>query len=169
MPPEVLYTPEISGMPSRVTLDFQPGGIPAATIPSVDDGTSGDWIANDRTYSARVPSRSIVTALRPDDVHRVFVGYLNIVTATGAAPNRYSLCRRHRARRADVSDRPAAPNVQATSRLVNISDPALFSSNDLTRITRELYRWFADDYDFFTILDSPARLLNRTESRDRET
>lgn len=75
MPPEVVYTAEISGVPARATLDFQPGGIPAATIPLVDDGTSGDRIANDRTYSARIPSRSIVSALRPDDVHRVFVGY----------------------------------------------------------------------------------------------
>ena len=65
----------------------------------------------------------------------------------------------------DIGDYPVvrlAQFVQATSRLVNIEDAGFFTNRDITRITREFYRAFGDDYDFLNLIYSPMRFENRT-------
>jgi hypothetical protein len=167
-PAHVLYTAEFAGTPTRVTLDFSPGGtIVATTFELRDDGTEGDRTPGDRIYSVLLPSAPLLAAIRPDDVHRLFVGFLNVFSGSAAGPRGNVFVD---VMADDVPGYPVvqlSPTAQATSRLVNIHDASYFSANDIARITREFYRWFGDDYDFFNIISAPNRFHNRTHFQVR--
>ena len=155
---------ELTATATRVTVDFEPAGSASLTIEAKDDGTGGDRVAGDRIYTAQLPVASILAALRADDVHRVGIGFLNLFNGTTNV-FRGNLF-------VDVSgpDIPPypiksfSPFVQATPLLVNIHDPAYFVASDTTRITREFYRWFGDDYDVINLIYDPQRFSNRTHS-----
>lgn len=165
-PAQVLFLAEVTGDPSRVTLDFSPGQVGAATpIDLHDDGRDGDRVAGDRVYSVLLPSANILNATKADDVHRVFVGFLNLFNGTTSVfrGNIFTDVYTSEAGRYPIAQ--LSPTIQATTRLVNIHDPAYFTSGDIARVTREFYRWFGDDYDFFDIVYHPARFQNRTHFR----
>ena len=154
---------ELTVAATRVTVDFSPLGT-SLTIEAKDDGTAGDRIAGDRVYTAPLPVANILGAVQVNDVHRVFIGFLNLFNGTTSV-FRGNLF-------VDVfgSDVPSypirsfSPFVQATPLLVNIHDPAFFTSPDTSRITKEFYRWFGDDYDVVNLIADPQRFANRTHS-----
>ena len=157
------YEVKIAGSPTRVELKPEVGF--AAALPNeielYDDGSQGDRIPGDGIYTALLQAEDIVDALAVDDVQRVFVGFLHVIGAS--TTRRINVF-------ADVyadslgqwAIQRLSPDMQATKRLVNIYDPAFFAFYDLTRITNEFYRWFADDYDFLNIIFTPSPLQNRT-------
>ena len=71
----------VTGAPTRVTLDLSIGPSPA-TVEQHDDGTSGDRVSGDPIYGALLSAADIIAAMRADDVHRAFVGFLNLFGTT---------------------------------------------------------------------------------------
>ena len=161
----VLMEVETTGaVPSRVTLEAGGGAITTLVVLS-DDGTGGDRVAGDRTYTCQLNAAQIVAAMRADDVHRVFLGFLNLSTGSrfnifadvyGADAGTYPITR-------------LSQFVQVTPRLVNIQDPAYFVSNDPAHVTQEFYRWFGDDFDVLNLIYSPERFQNRNHFTVKNT
>lgn len=164
----LLIEAEMTGAPSRLTIDFNPAGTTSSEIALRDDGAEGDRVAGDRTYSVRVPVAPILAARTPDDVHRVFIGFLNVFN--GDARTRYNLF-------VDVytslvGEYPVSrlsQFVQATTRVVNIHDAAFFASRSHTGIIREFYRLFPDNYDILNLVYEPQRFDNRTHATIKNT
>ncbi|HKW02073.1 MAG TPA: hypothetical protein VJN96_19785 [Vicinamibacterales bacterium] len=160
----VLMEVETTGtVPSQVTLE--PGGAITTTIVLRDDGAGGDRVAGDRTYTCQLNAAQIVAAMRADDVHRVFLGFLNLSTGSrsnifvdvyGADAGTYPITR-------------LSQFVQVTPRLVNIQDPTYFVSNDPAHVTQEFYRWFGDDFDVLNLIYSPERFQNRNHFTVKNT
>lgn len=160
----VLLEVELSGIPTRVNVEFQPLGSATTILELNDAGSGGDRVAGDRTYSVRLPVAPIQDALRADDVHRVFIGFLNLFNgATNVfRGNLFVDVYASSAGTAPVAR--LSQFVQATSRIVNIHDPAYFLSLDPARVTQEFYRWFGDTYDVINLVYDPQRFQNRTHS-----
>ena len=78
----LLVEVEASGAQTQVTIDFNPAGTASRSIDLKDDGTGGDRAAGDQVYSVQLPAGPIVSALAADDVHRVFIGFLNLFIGT---------------------------------------------------------------------------------------
>src|SRR5262249_13080628 len=109
----------------------------------------------------------ILNATRADDVHRVFVGFLNLFNGAASVFRGNIFADVYTSEAGAYPIAQLSPTVQATSRLVNIQDPAYFTSGDIARVTRDFYRWFGDDYDFLDIIYYPARFQNRTHFQVR--
>jgi hypothetical protein len=160
----LLLEAELTATATRVTVDFSPAGSASVTLDARDDGTDGDRVAGDRIYTVQLPVAGILAALRADDVHRVAIGFLNLFNGT---TNVFRGNLFVDVSGPDIPDYPIttfSPFVQATPLLVNIHDPAYFVASDTTRITREFYRWFGDDYDVLNLIYDPQRFSNRTHS-----
>lgn len=156
----VLLKAEIAGQPTRVTLDLNIAA--RETLDLKDDGRDGDERAGDGVYTVRLAPADLVRAMQPADVQRVFVGFLNVFNgATNVLRgNMFADVYTN-----DVDTTAIArlsPDVQITSRLVNINDPTFFADFSLTRIAQQFYRLFADEYDFLNIISTPARFANRS-------
>src|SRR5262245_30106258 len=80
-PAQVLFVAEISGQPTRVTLESTNGAI-LTILELRDDGTNGDRVAGDHAYSVLVPTAPILAVMGDSDVHRVFLGFLNLLAGT---------------------------------------------------------------------------------------
>lgn len=140
----VVLSRELRGT-SRVDLDFR------------DDGAGGDRVAGDNVYTLSVAATSIMAALVPNDVQRVNVGFIRVLSGatevvTGAV-------------QVDVYSPPVpvapiyrlTPGVQMTEHLVNIHDPQFHSDLDVNRVMATFYTLFADDYDQFNVIWLPSR------------
>jgi hypothetical protein len=165
-PAQALFVAEISGQPTRVTLELGNGATPTV-LELRDDGTNGDRVAGDKAYSVLVPTAPLLAAMVDSDVHRVFVGFLNLAAGTTTVFRGNIFVDVYTPEVGVYSVARISPDVQATTRLVNINDPASFPTVDLQRITREFYRWFGDDYDFLNVIYAPARFQNRTHFQVR--
>src|SRR5215831_4611000 len=160
----VLMEVETTGTPTQVALESG-GGSLTATVALKDDGTGGDRVAGDRIYSCQLDAAPIVGAMRADDVHRVFVGFLNLFAGSrfnifidvyGDDAGTYPITR-------------LSQFVQTTTRVVNIQDPAYFVGLDPAHVTQEFYRWFGDDFDVLNLVYSPERFLNRNHFTVKNT
>lgn len=161
-PPQVPFEAATSGQPTRVTLDLAVGT--PRTVDLRDDGANGDRVAGDRIYTVLISSADIVSAMQPDDVHRVFVGYLNLFNGATVAQRLNVFADVYAD---DVGRFPIArlsQFAQATSKLVNIQDATYFLSGDASHVTEAFYRLFGDDYDFLNLIYQPTRPLNPTHA-----
>jgi hypothetical protein len=157
----VLLQVAVSGTPTAVRIDPGPGSAESAAILLHDDGANGDKIARDHVYSAQLQPGPILAALRPDDVHRVFLGYLDLFVGT---TNVLRLNLFTAVSGADVPPQPIAqlsPSIQAAPHIVNIAEPAFFQTFIPSLVTRDFYQVFGDDYDFIALISSPSRVANR--------
>lgn len=108
----VLLEVELSGVPTRVNLEFQPLGSATTILELNDAGSGGDRVAGDRTYSVRLSVAPIQNALRADDVHRVFIGFLNLFNGSRSLPDGIVA-----ARSGANADRLRRPGRRRTARL----------------------------------------------------
>ena len=143
-----------------MSLDLDAGG----TLEMKDDGTGGDRRAGDGVFTARVPAPAIVGALRPDDVQRVFVGFLNVFAGTTSVFRGNMFADVYTADIGTTTIAQLAPDVQATSRLVNLVDPLFLTDGNARRVAQAFYRYFDDGFDFLNIVSAPARFANRTHT-----
>ena len=165
----IVVEAEISGSPSRVTIDFNPAGTSNSEIALRDDGAAPDRRAGDRIYSARLPIAPIVGARTADDANRVFIGYLNVFSGE-ARLGRYNLF--VDLYTPDIGEYPItrlSQFVQATTRVVNIHDASYFASRNPQSVIREFYRSFPDDYDVLNLVYMPQRFENRTHTVIKNT
>lgn len=159
----VLFEVEVAGQPTRVNLEYQPQG--ASTVIELrDDGAGGDRRAGDSIWTAQLQVLPIIAARRADDVHRVFIGFLNLFSGTTNVFRGNMFISVHTPDLGTPGITRVSQFVQATSRVVNIQDAGYFVNRDAARITREFYRWFGDDYDILNLIYEPSRFANRTHS-----
>ena len=156
----VLLEASVTGAPSRVSLELNTG----VTIEMKDDGSGGDRRAGDGVFTASVPAATILSSLRSDDVQRVFVGFLNVFNGSTSVLRGNMFADIHTADVGTSSIAQLAPDVQVTSRLVNIVDPPFFADSNVRRIAQIFYRYFGDSYDFLNVIAAPSRFANRTHS-----
>ena len=156
---------ELTGQaPTRVTLEYQPAGT-SSLIELRDDGTGGDRRAADGIWTAQFPVVPILAARRADDVQRVFFGFLNLFAGATNVFRGNMFINIYSQDLGTPGVTRLSEFVQATSRVVNIHDAGYFVNRDVTRVTREFYRWFGDDYDFLNLVYDPWRFANRTHSQ----
>jgi hypothetical protein len=160
---------EVTGAPTRVSVDFNPAGLPPSPIEMRDDGAGDDRVAGDSIFTAMLPSGPIRSARTADDVNRVFIGFLNLFSG---ASNVFRGNLFAEVYTDDAGTYPIVrldPFLQATTRLVNIHDPGYFATADPRRVLQEFYRWFGDDYDVVNLIYAPQRFANRTHSIIKNT
>jgi hypothetical protein len=161
----ILFEFKFSGPPGRVFLEFQPGSLSPTDIELLDDGTGGDRVTGDGIFSAMLDPQPIVNALQPDDVFRVFVGFVRMEGGSGRVNIFIDVI-------TDAVPRPPvtqlSPAVQHTDHLVNIVDPAfvqnssnLFSGDDVRRVAHTFYSFFPDRFDFLNIISGISHFGNR--------
>jgi hypothetical protein len=161
-PVQVLFTARVPGPATRVYINFQPGLLGATTIVDLrDDGLGGDAVAGDRTFSVALPRDAILTALQPDDVNVVFVGFLDVYNGATRLTRLNTFAPVYTPAVGDWPMVQFAPTVRATTRLVNIVDATSSPSGNLSALLREFYRWFPDAYDFVNVVFDPSRPQNR--------
>jgi hypothetical protein len=165
----VLVEAELGSAATSVTIDFSPAGTGASEIALRDNGSDPDRVAGDRIYSARLPAAPIVAARLPDDVNRVFVGFLNVFNDTTRTMRGNLFVDVYSS---DIGVYPVTrltQFVQATTRIVNIHDAGYFTSRMLTPVVREFYRLFPDTYDVLNIVYEPQRFDNRNHGVVKNT
>jgi hypothetical protein len=159
----VTYEVKLTGSPTRVVLLLNaPDG---TTSPRAlrDDGTGGDRIRGDGVYGVSLAASEVVHLLRPDDVFRAEVGYVEIYDGTTLAARGNVF--------ADIltSDIPLLPvtslaaDAQRTDYLVNLVDRDFVMANgfDITSVLRRFYDLFPDDFDFVNVVAVPGYFQNR--------
>jgi hypothetical protein len=97
-----------------------------------------------------------------DDVHRVFVGYLDLYSGTTRTFRGNLFVDVYTPEIGVYPITRLSQFVQATSRLVNIHDATYFLTSATARVSQEFYRSFGDDYDILNFIYSPQRFQNRT-------
>jgi hypothetical protein len=72
----------VTGRPSRVAFELNtnasPFNQPGTDHDMRDDGTGGDRVAGDGTYTVTFPAQTLLGGMTPDDVSRRFVGFAKI-------------------------------------------------------------------------------------------
>jgi hypothetical protein len=157
----VLLEARVSGTPTRVTLELTAGG---GVVEMTDNGTGGDKRAGDAVFTASIPVSVVVGALRADDVQRVFVGFLNLFNGSTNVFRGNMFAEVHDGNVGTWPIARLAPDVQATSRLVNLVDPSYLTDFNVRRVAQTFYRYFDDGYDFLNIVSIPGRFSNRNHS-----
>jgi len=153
----------VTGPPSRVALELNSGG----TLEMRDDGTGGDTRASDGVFTASVPAATILTALRPDDVQRVFVGFLDVFNGATRVLRGNMFVDVHTPDIDTPSITRLGPDAQATTRVLNLVDPAFLGDGNVRRVAQAFYRLYDDSFDFLNIVSTPTRFLNRSHATVR--
>jgi len=159
----ILFQARILGSPTRVVLvlNARDGSTSSRTLR--DDGTGGDRVRSDAIYTVSLTAPDIVGLLKPDDVLRAEVGYLEVYDGTTLAARGNVF--------ADIltSDIPLLPvtslaaDAQRTDYLVNLVDRDFVLTNgfDFTTALRRFYDLFPDDFDFVSVIAVPGYFQNR--------
>ncbi len=159
----VLYEIRVTGSPTRVVLLLNAPDGTTSNRTLRDDGTGGDRVRGDSVYSVSFAASEIVRLLRPDDVFRAEVGFVEVYDGTTLAVRGNVF--------ADVltSEIPLLPvtslaaDAQRTDYVVNLVDRNFVLTNgfDIATVLRRFYALFPDDFDFVNIIAVPCYFQNR--------
>jgi hypothetical protein len=150
----------VNGSASRVALELSTG----AFIEMRDDGTGGDSRGGDGVFTVSIPASTILSALRADDVQRVFVGFLTLFNGATSVFRGNMFADVHTPDVGTFNIVRLSPDAQATSRVLNIVDPQYLSDFSVRRVAQTFYRLYGDEYDFLNIISTPSRFANRTHT-----
>jgi len=159
----VLFQARILGSPTRVVLVLNVRDGSTSNRPLRDDGATGDRARGDGIYTVSLTAPDIVGLLKPDDVLRAEVGYLEVYDGTTLSSRSNVF--------ADVltSEVPLvpvthlAPDAQQTDYLVNLVVPGFVTTEnyDIFAVTQRFYALFGDDFDFLNLISVPSLFRNR--------
>lgn len=159
----VLFQAKVAGSPTRVVLVLNALDGSASDRAMRDDGTAGDRVRADGIYTTTLTTAEIVGLLRPDDVLRAEVGFLDVYEGTIRAVRGNVF--------ADVitSEVPllpvtrVAPDAQRTDYLVNIVLPGFVTAQafDIVSAVRRFYALFPDEFDFLNLVAVSTHFRNR--------
>ena len=159
----VLYEARVSGSPTRVVLVLNAASGATSERALHDDGTGGDLIRADGIYSVTLSVREITSLLRPDDVLRAEVGFLDVYAGALRATrlNVFADVLTPEVPRLPVT--PLAADAQRTDYLVNLVVPGfvLAEGFDIEAVTRRFYELFPDEFAFLNLISVPASFRNR--------
>ena len=146
----------VTGSPSRVALELAGGFVEMR-----DDGAGGDTRAGDGVFTVSIPAQTILSALRADDVQRVFVGFLTLFNGATTTLRLNMFADVHTPEVGASGIVRLAPDAQATSRVLNIVDPQYLSDFNVRRVAQTFYRFYGDEFDFLNIISTPSLVSNR--------
>jgi hypothetical protein len=159
----VLYQVKLTGSPTRVVLVLNSPDGTTSNRALRDDGAGGDRVRGDSVYTLSLAASDIVPLLKPDDVFRAEVGFVEVYDGTAVAMRGNVF--------ADVltNEIPLLPvtslaaDAQHTDYLVNLVDRDFVLTNgfDITSVLRRFYDLFADDFDFVSVIAVPGYFQNR--------
>jgi hypothetical protein len=159
----VLYQVKLTGSPTRVVLVLNSPDGTTSNRALRDDGAGGDRVRGDSVYTLSLAASDIVPLLKPDDVSRAEVGFVEVYDGTTLAVRGNVF--------ADVltNEIPLLPvtslaaDAQHTDYLVNlvVRDFVLTNGFDITSVLRRFYDLFADDFDFVSVIAVPGYFRNR--------
>jgi hypothetical protein len=159
----ILFEAKVAGSPTRVVLVLNARDGSTSNRALHDDGATGDRARGDGIYTLSLTAAEVVGLLKPDDVLRAEVGYLEVYDGTTLA-SRGNIF-------ADVltNEVPLLPvtrqaaDAQRTDYLVNLVIPGFVTSDDydIFAVTRRFYALFGDDFDFLNVISVPAYFRNR--------
>ncbi len=160
---DVLYTVRVTGSPTRVVLVINTPSGTTTNLALNDDGAGGDRQGKDGVFTVTLSARDVAALLRPDDVFRAEVGFVEIYDSTTLAARGNVF--------ADVltADIPILPvtavtaDAQRTDYVVNLVDRGFVLTNgfDITSVLRRFYDLFPDDFDFVNVVAVPGYFQNR--------
>jgi hypothetical protein len=159
----VLYMVCVTGTPTRVVLVVNTPSGTTTNLALRDDGTNGDRQRGDGVFTGVLSARDVAALLRPDDVFRAEVGFVEIYDGTTLAARGNVF--------ADVltDEIPLLPVVslaadaQRTDYVVNLVDQDFVMTNgfDIASVLRRFYELFPDDFDFVNVVAVPGYFQNR--------
>jgi hypothetical protein len=154
----VILEVKVAGTPSAVTLRLESTG---GEIPLSDDGSGADKVAGDDMWTASLAAADVLYNLTPDKVNRNLVGRLRLYVGSNP-PNQYNIFADILTPNISLVDIQAvSPAVQYSEHLVNIFDPAFFSTFSVESVTQKFYQHFGDDYDYLQIVYAVPFFQNR--------
>lgn len=159
----VLYEVKVTGSPTRVVLVLNAPDGSTSHRALRDDGTGGDRVRGDSVYTLSLAASDIVPLLKPDDVFRAEVGFVEVYDGTALAVRGNVF--------ADVltNEIPLLPvtslaaDAQRTDYVVNLVDRdfVLAQGFDIEAAARRFYQLFPDDFDFVNLVAVPGYFQNR--------
>jgi len=159
----ILFEAKVAGSPTRVVLVLNARDGSTSNRALRDDGATGDRARGDGIYTLSLPPAEVVGLLKPDDVLRAEVGYLEVYDGTTLVARGNVF--------ADIltSDIPLPPvtslaaDAQRTDYLVNLVDRDFVLTNgfDMSTVLRRFYDLFPDDFDFVSVIAVPGYFRNR--------
>jgi hypothetical protein len=160
---DVLYTVCVTGTPTRVVLVMNTPSGTATNLALRDDGTGGDLRRGDSVFTGTLRARDVAALLRPDDVFRAEVGFVEVYDGDTLAIRGNVF--------ADILtvDIPILPvtslaaDAQRTDYVVNLVDRGFVLTNgfDIASVLRHFYDLFPDDFDFVNVVAVPGYFQNR--------
>jgi hypothetical protein len=152
----VRFEAAVNGSPSRVSLALATGSVDLH-----DDGSGGDAKPGDGVFTVSVPASTILALMQPDDVQRVFVGFLDVFSGATRVLRGNMFVDVYTPDIPAVPIESLAPDAQATDRVFNVVDPAYLTDGSVRRIAQTFYRYYGDGFDFLNVVSTPSRFLNR--------
>ena len=159
----ILFEARVAGSPTRVVLVLNARDGSTSNRALRDDGATGDRARGDGIYTLSLTPAEVVGLLKPDDVLRAEVGYLEVYDGTTLVARGNVF--------ADIltSDIPLPPvtslaaDAQRTDYLVNLVDRGFVLTNgfDMSTVLRRFYDLFPDDFDFVSVIAVPGYFRNR--------
>ena len=159
----VLYQVKLTGSPTRVVLVLNALDGSTSNRALHDDGANGDRVRGDGIFTTSLAASEVVDLLRPDDVFRAEVGFVEVYDGTTLAARGNVF--------ADVltDEIPLLPVVslaadaQRTDYVVNLVDRGFVLTNgfDITSVLRRFYDLVPDNCDFVNVIAVPGYFQNR--------
>ena len=163
---EVLLEVTVTGSPTRVILEaaWQTGLV----LDLHDDGTGGDKVAGDATYSLRFAPAALLASMRADDVFRLLIGFVNVFQGQTSVVRAFTMAEVYTPEIPMAPVTSASADMQYTDYVVNILMPSAFPSGisstlpDVRPVAQRFYQKFPDDFDVLNIVYAgPSFFQNR--------
>ncbi len=145
----------IEGAPTRVTLT-----VGTSNFDYVDNGTNGDAVAGDKTYTLLYPASAYVAALLPDDAGRPFLGFLDLFEGATRVSRGNIVGQVRTAEMPNAAIRSHSTTQQSTNYIFNIVANNS-NTNDLATYARQFYQRYPDNFDFLNFVLVPGFFGNR--------
>ncbi len=155
---------------TNVTFYIQTAGVSSAYITLTSGTVAPLSYAGGGRFTRIFTHADIVAGYSAADANHNFVGYLNVYTGTTKL-GQFNLFQNI----VDGSVPPVTPvisdvEVQSTPHLVNLYLPGLYPDTmDDQYVAQHFYAHFADDYDFLSIIYTPAHFANRFHYQTRNS
>lgn len=160
---DVLYTVCVTGTPTGVVLVMNTPSGTTTNLALRDDGTGGDRVRGDGVFTGTFGARDVTALLRPDEVFRAEVGFVEIYDGTTLAARGNVFADVLTADMAILPVTAVAADAQRTDYVVNLVDRDFVLTNgfDIASVLRRFYDLFPDDFDFVNVVAVPGYFQNR--------
>ena len=134
----------------------------------LDAGGAGDASAGDAVYSAQIPIAPIRARQVESDVHRVFIGFIDVYSGATRTMRINAFAQMHSLQLPNVQVRALSSDAQIAPHVINIVAPSLYRTHDaetpaidaISKIALSL-PLLGDNFDFLNIVFDRQQIENR--------